>query len=40
MSIFKEATKALEGHAEGGEFGLIGECIPVIETLQDKLILL
>jgi hypothetical protein len=38
MKIFEDATKALEGHATDGEFGSIGESIPVIEALQDSLI--
>ena len=38
MSIFKDATMALEGHVINGEFRLMGECIPIIEALQNKLI--
>jgi hypothetical protein len=38
MKIFEDATKALEGHATDGEFGSMGESIPVIEALQDSLI--
>jgi hypothetical protein len=38
MSIFEDATKALEGHVINGEFRLMGECIPIIEALQNKLI--
>ena len=38
MSIFKDITKALKGYIINGEFRLIGEYIPIIETLQNKLI--
>ena len=38
MTIFKEATKVLKGYTESKEFRLIGECIPIIKALQNKLI--
>jgi len=40
MKIFEDATEALQGHAKNAEFGSMGECIPVIEALQDSLIAL
>lgn len=33
LQYFEDATIALEGCAIEGEFGSIGECIPVIEDL-------
>jgi hypothetical protein len=33
IKIFKDTTKALEGHVIDGEFGSIGESIPIIEAL-------
>ena len=38
MKIFEDTTKALEGYITDGEFGLMGESIPVIKVLQDSLI--
>jgi hypothetical protein len=38
MKIFEDATEALQGHAKNAEFGSMGECIPIIEALQDSLI--
>jgi hypothetical protein len=40
MKMFKDATQALQGHAEDSEFSSIGECIPIIEQLQSRLITL
>ena len=34
---FKNATIALQGQAKQGQFGTIGECIPVIEALSIEL---
>jgi hAT family C-terminal dimerisation region len=34
---FENATQALQGQAEYGEFGQMGECIPIIEALSNEL---
>jgi hypothetical protein len=34
---FESATMALQGHAKYAEFGAMGECIPVIESLSNEL---
>jgi len=37
MTPFESATKAMEGQANDGEFGAMGECIPIIEALSNDL---
>jgi hypothetical protein len=38
--MFKDATQALQGHAEDSKFSSMGECIPIIKQLQSRLITL
>jgi hypothetical protein len=38
MQCFEDATMALQGRAKDAQFGIMGECIPVIEDLQARLV--